>query len=177
MPLLLRKGSGSVERALVSSFNALRRVVADTSTFAHREVMGGTAGDWRAPTVIPLALTLSSATDLTSLLRLCGEIAQKHPAHITDGVAHKQPDGVNGLAHPPPDTLITAQSFLNDAKAKWDAHLAAPGVHVTNDPQTITAPDASDLQTAMDLANTYRAVFAAHVLNALPGASIQLIDP
>ena len=49
--------------------------------------------------------------------------------------------------------------------------------HVVNDPNQITAPAAVDLQTAIDLANTYRALFNTHIQAAPPGASIQLVDP
>ena len=70
-----------------------------------------------------------------------------------------------------------SQPFLTDVKTKWNGHLSQAGVHLTNDPQAITAPTPVDLQTSMDLANTYRAVFATHIQHAFPGSFIQVIDP
>ena len=177
MALQIRKGTGSVERSLVATVNALRMWLADASTFVHRDTTAVTVGDFTATRAVPAMFAAPAATDLPSLLRLCGELLARHRLHLTDGFAHKHTDDVNGLAHPAPDTLVTAQDFLNDAKAKWNAHLTAAGVHVTNDAQPITSPDASNLQTALDLANTYRAVFAVHIQNALPGAFLELVDP
>jgi hypothetical protein len=117
------------------------------------------------------------AIDLPSLLRLCVELAGRHALHLRDSYAHVVPDGANGLAQPVPTTLPAAIAFVNDAKAKWNAHLSQAGVHVVSDPNKITAPDAGDLQSAMDLANTYRALFNAHIQAAPPGASIQLLEP
>ena len=177
MPLQVRRGTSAVVYALVAELNALRRLVAQGAGQYHLEVSSYGGGDFTAPVAVPATFAFPPATDLPSLLRLTNELAGRHGMHMRDGYAHLAPDGVNGLANGAPATLPAAVTFLNDAKAKWNAHLVQAGVHVAVDPNRITAPDASDLQTAIDLANTYRAVFGAHIRGAPPGSSIQLVEP
>ena len=177
MPLTVRRGSGAVAYAVVAQLDALRRIVAQSAGQFHLEVSGTGGGDFTTPTLFPLVFIAPPATDLLSLLTLCAEIAGRHPMHTHDGYAHLVGDMQDDLAKPPPAALADAIAFINDAKAKFNAHLSQPGVHVVNDPNQITAPHAADLQTAMDLANTYRALFNTHIQAAPPGASIQLVDP
>jgi hypothetical protein len=177
MPLAIRRGSDAVEYALVSQFNALRHIVAAAAGQYHLEVTSVTAGDFTAPLMLPLVIASAPANDLPSLLALCAELAGRHRAHTRDGFAHLATDTVDDLAKPPPSTLGDAIAFVNDAKAKFNAHLSQAGVHAVADPNKITAPDASDLQTACDVANTYRALFNTHIQAAPPGASIQLLAP
>ncbi len=177
MPLTIRRGSGAVEYALVAQLDALRRLVAQAAGQFHLEVSSIGGGDFTAPVALPLVFAAAPATDLPSLLTLCSEMAGRHRVHTHDGFAHLAADTQDDLAKPAPATLADAIAFVNDAKAKFNAHLSQAGVHVVNDPNPITAPNAADLQTAMDLANTYRALFNAHIQAAPPGASIQLVDP
>jgi hypothetical protein len=177
MAIQVRRGSNAVLAALAWSLNTLRQSVADGSAFVHRDTTSTTLGDASTPRAVPAVFSSPAVTDLPSLLRLCAELAARHTYHLADGFAHRQADGTNILANAPPSDLPSAQAFLNEAKAKWNAHLTASGVHVNNDPQPITAPNAVDLQTSMDLANTYRAVYGVHIQNALPGAFLQVIDP
>jgi hypothetical protein len=177
VPVTVRRGSDAALYALVAQFDALRRIVAQTAGQFHLEVSSVGSGDFTTPTLFPLVFASAPATDLPSLLALCGELAGRHRMHTHDGFAHLLPDTSNDLAKGPPANLADALAFLNDAKAKFNAHLSQQGVHVTSDPNQITAPNAADLQTAMDLANTYRALFNAHIQAAPPGASIQLIGP
>jgi hypothetical protein len=176
MAIQVRKGTGAVLFALVSGFNAIRVGLASASKYFHFDTTSSTVGD-PYPRVVPAVFVSPVATDPPSLLVLCRELAGRHAYHLADAFAHVQADGTNGLANGPPIDVPTAIVFLNDAKAKWNGHIAQAGVHVNNDPQAITAPNAVDLQTSMDLANTYRAVFATHIQNAFPGSSIQVIDP
>lgn len=177
MPMTVRRGSGAVEYALVAQLDALRRIVAQSAGQFHLEASSIGGGDFTTPTLFPLTFVAPPATDLPSLLALCAEIAGRHPLHTHDGFAHLSADTQDDLAKPPPAALADAIAFVNDAKAKFNAHLSAQGVHVVNDPNRITAPNAADLQTAMDLANTYRALFNTHIQAAPLGASIQLVDP
>lgn len=177
MPLTVRRGSGAVEYAIVAQLDVLRREVAKAAGQYHLEVSSVGAGDFTNPVALPLVFASGSATDLPSLLRLCAEIAGRHRMHVRDGFAHLAPDTVGDLAKSPPASLADAMVFLNDAKAKLNAHLSRQGVHVVNDPNKITAPDAADLQTSVDLANTYRALYDAHIQAAPVGASIELIGP
>jgi hypothetical protein len=177
VPLTVRRGTDAALYALVAQFDALRRIVAQAAGQFHLEVSGVGTGDFTTPTLFPLVFAAGPATDLASLLALCNELAGRHRAHTRDGFAHLVADTQSDLANAPPASLADAITFLNDAKAKFNAHLSQQGVHVTSDPNKITAPDASDLQTAMDLANTYRALFNTHIQAAPPGASIQLIGP
>jgi hypothetical protein len=175
MPIQVRKGSGAFEYAMVAAFNALRSALAPSGTFVHAEVSSSTGGDFTSPKVVPSTFTLPPASDLPSLLRLCTEIAGRLGLHFRDMYAHRASDGASALAKPAPTTLAEAMAFLNDAKAKWNAHLTRQGVHLANDiANAIGAPDAIDQQTAQDLANTIRVVFAAHIQNALPGAFVEL---
>jgi hypothetical protein len=177
VPLTIRRGSGAVEYALVAQLDALRRMVAQAAGQYHLEVSSIGAGDFTAPIAIPLVFAAGPANELLSLVGLCTEIATRHRIHTRDGFAHLAADTQSDLAKSPPATLADAIAFVNDAKAKFNAHLSQQGVHVANDPNKITAPDAADLQTAIDLANTYRALFNIHIQAAPPGASIQLLDP
>jgi hypothetical protein len=177
MPITIRRGTGASEYALVAQLDVLRRMVAQAAGQFHLEVTSVGAGDFTNPIAIPLVFAAGPATDLPSLLALCTEMAGRHPAHTHDGFAHPSADTANDLSKPAPRSLADAIAFVNDAKAKFNTHLSQQGVHVANDPTKITAPDASDLQTAMDLANTYRALFNTHIQAAPPGASIQLIGP
>ena len=177
MPLTVRRGSGAVEYALVAEFNALRRNVAQGAGMFHLEVSSFGTGDFTDPTLFPLVFASGPASDLPSLLGLCTEIAGRHRAHTHDRFAHLKPDTADDLAKPAPATLADAVAFLSDAKAKFNAHLSQAGVHVVNDPNKITAPDAADLQTACDLANTYRALYNAHIQAAPPGSSVDLVGP
>ena len=177
MPLTVRRGSGAVLYAIVAQLDALRRLVAQAAGQFHLEVSSIGVGDFTAPVAAPLVFAAPPATDLPSLLTLCVEIAGRHRMHTRDGYAHLAPDTQNDLSKPAPATLADAIALVNDAKAKFNAHLSQPGVHVVNDPNQITAPGAVDLQSAMDLANTYRALFNTHIQAAPPGASIQLVDP
>jgi hypothetical protein len=140
-------------------------------------VTSTTGGDFTTPTIVPATFVSPPASDLPSLLRLCGEIAGRLGMHFRDAYAHRAADTASALANGAPTTLAQALSFLNDAKAKWNAHLTRAGAHLTNDiANAIGAPDATDQQTAQDLANTIRVVFAAHIQNALPGAFVELLN-
>jgi hypothetical protein len=177
MPLSVRRGTDAALYALVSQLDALRRVVAAGAGQFHLEVSSVGAGDFTTPTAVPLLFSSGPASDLPTLLSLCQEIAGRHRAHTRDGFAHLKPDAGDDLAKGPPATLADAIAFVNDAKAKFNGHLSQPGVHVVNDPNKITAPDASDQQTACDLANTYRALYNAHIQAAPAGFSVDLIGP
>jgi hypothetical protein len=178
MPLTVRRGSGAVEYALVAELDALRRIVAQAAGLFHLEVSSVGGGDFTTPTLFPLVFASGPASDLPSLLTLATEIAGRHRVHTHDGFAHLAADTADDLAKStPPQTLADAIALVNDAKAKFNAHLSQAGVHVVNDPNKISAPDATDLQTSCDLANTYRALYNAHIQAAPPGASIQLLDP
>lgn len=177
MPIQVRKGSGSFEYAMVAAFNALRSALAPAGAFVHAEVTSITSGDFTTPTIVPATFASPPASDLPSLLRLCAEIAGRLGIHFRDHFAHVAIDTASALANGAPTTLVQALPFLNDAKAKWNAHLTRQGVHLTNDnANAIGAPDATDQQTAQDLANTIRVVFAAHIQNALPGAFVELLN-
>jgi hypothetical protein len=177
MAIQVRKTSPGVVYALVAELNAMRRLMASTMGVVHGDVTSSTNGDFRALVSKPATFAAPAATDLPSLLALCGELAGRHFVHLGDELAHETADGANALAHSPPTTLADAQAFLTDAKAKWNAHLHQAGVHFTSDTaNAITAPDATDLPSAIALANAYRAAFAAHIQNALFGASIQLLE-
>ncbi|MGH7298376.1 MAG: hypothetical protein ACRELB_25780 [Polyangiaceae bacterium] len=177
MPLTVRRGSGAVEYAIVAQLDTLRRIVAQGAGQYHLEVSSVGAGDFTNPVAVPLLFASGPASDLPSLLSLCQEIAGRHRAHTRDGFAHVAADTLDDLAKPPPAALADAIAFLNDAKGKFNAHLSQQGVHVVSDPNKITAPDATNQQTAIDLANTYRALYNAHIQAAPPGFSIDLIGP
>jgi hypothetical protein len=178
MAIQVRLGSGAVLAAVVTALNALRVQLAAAAQHYHADVTSWSTGDFEAPRANPLEITAPRATDLASLLRLCGDIAGKHAVHVRDAVAHRAADTASLVASATPVDLPQAQAFINEAKAKWNGHLTRQGVHVTNDAANgITAADATNLQTAIDLANTYRAVFNTHIANAPPGHAVVLIGP
>ena len=178
MPLTVRRGSGALDYALVAELNALRRIVAAGAGAYHLEASSVGGGDFTTPTLFPLVFAAGPASDLPSLLTLAAEIAGRHRVHIHDGFAHLAADTSNDLTKSaPPRTLADAIALVNDAKAKFNAHLSQQGVHVLADPNKISAPDATDLQTACDLANTYRALYNTHIQAAPPGAAIDLVGP
>jgi hypothetical protein len=164
--------------AVISALNALRSVAASSWNVVHADTTSTTNGDFQNPIAKPALFVAPAATDLPSLLLLCAELAGRHILHLRDGHAHRAADAANLLANAPPTTLAAAQVFLTDAKARWNAHLTQAGVHYATDTtDAIAVADATDLPTAIALANAYRVAFAAHIQNALYGASIQLIGP
>lgn len=86
---------------------------------------------------------------------------------------------------PKPVDVPTSCSVLNEAKARWNDHLASLDAHLVVDSlNTITSPDAFDLTTGCVLANEFAVDMLAHVpstvyhsvadsLNTLSSASAQ----
>lgn len=68
------------------------------------------------------------------------------------------------LYQPKPVDLPTACSLLNEAKARWNEHLASLDAHLSADAtNAITSPDAFDFATGCVLANEFSADMLAHV--------------
>jgi hypothetical protein len=177
MAIQVRRGSSAILVAVVTELNALRSTLAPSGTYVHLDTTSVTTGSFQYPTTTPAVVQAPVSVDLPSLLALCADLAARLGMHFFDAFAHHTPDGASALANGSPSALADALVFLNDAKAKWNAHLSRAGIHLTNDTaNAITAPDAADEQTAQDLANTLRVVFATHIQNALPGAYVDLID-
>jgi hypothetical protein len=179
MAIHVRRGSGAVLTALVAAVNGIRAQLAAAGQHFHADVTSISVGDFEAPRAVQLEVSSPRATDLNSLLRLVADIAGKVGVHVRDVSAHLATDPASALAIAgAPVDLPQAQAILNDAKAKWNGHLTRAGVHVTNDTTNgITAPDATNLQTAIDLANTFRAVVNTHIASAPPGHAVVLIGP
>jgi len=177
MALQVRSGSSGAFAALVAAFNATRAALAQPGSFVHLDTTSVTVGDFQNLSAQPAVVQAPPTTDSPSLVALCAELSARLAIHFGDTFAHHVADTASALANGPPAALADAIVFLNDAKAKWNAHLTRAGVHLTNDTaNAITAPDAADEQTAQDLANTLRVVYAAHIQNALPGEFLALLD-
>lgn len=180
MAYQVRKGSDDVGAALVAGYNALRQTVALSGSMYHRDVTSTTSGfgDSLATTAYTVTAVNGDGT-LAKLKLLCADLALKYKVHIADATAHLVADATNTLAsYATPADLTAAIAFVNDFKAKFNAHLSQSGVHVNNDSNTVATADASTTQAQADtLANALKAAFNIHVQSAPKGASITLVSP
>ena len=100
-----------------------------------------------------------------------------YPGHVGDTLAHLIADTVNVVAAPVADDLTTAMALANEIKADYNTHLSQAGVHLNNDgTNTIAAADATDQTSLNTLLNEMKTDINAHIANAVPGASIRLLD-
>lgn len=179
MAILARKTAEAVMYALVNAHNDTRRAAGVVGSFFHADVTAkAVSADFRNPVATSAAITSANASDLTTLLVLCAEIAIVHALIVADDIAHKVKDATNPLANAAPTDLATAQTFLNDAKAKFNAHIGSTTFHYTADAtNTIAAANATDLPTSQTLANAYKTSFNAHIASSPLGASVRLVGP
>lgn len=82
---------------------------------------------WHFATGGSYQVTAADATDLTTLVTLCLDIQTEYPNHIGDATMHTPADTTNTLGAVTITDLPTCQTFLNDFKAKYNAHLVFAG--------------------------------------------------
>lgn len=187
MAILARKQSEAVIYALVAAFNVTRTAAGVVGAFFHADITAErVSSDFRSPVATSAAIASPNATVLADLLTLCTEMSGDHALHVGDGAtasngqcgAHKTPDTVDVLANAAPVDLATAITFLNDAKAKFNTHIASTTYHYTADAaNAIIAANATVLADSITLANAYKAAFNAHIVSAPLGAQVKLIGP
>jgi hypothetical protein len=115
--------------ALVSS-NALANNIATEYTL---HAADGVAHN--ATPDVTNAITAPAATNLPSLLVLCGDIRTTLNAHYAQLISHTNADAVNPIVLAAPIDLPTAVTFLEAARASYEAHrvLTAGPVHSSAD--------------------------------------------
>jgi hypothetical protein len=166
----------AIAKALAVALNASRREPTFVGTKFHADVTSTTSGDVNNLVATPLAVVAPAATNLATLLTLCGELKIKVRDHLADALAHKVADTANTTAAATPTDLATAQTFLNELKADYNTHIASTTYHYTADAANgIAAADATDLASAQTLANEIRTDFFVHVASAPAGNSIKLL--
>ena len=174
MPLTVRRGSGGVEYALVSQFDALRRMVAAAQGQFHLEVSSMGGGDFTTPTLFPLTFVAPPATDLPSLLALRSggrELATRHRLHTRDAYAHLVADAATISPAGAPAGARRRDRVRQRREGQVQrAPVAGPACTPSTIGTRSPPPPRADLQTSCDLANTYRALFNTHIQASPAGA-------
>lgn len=179
MAISIRKGSGSVARALVAAYNALRGQIATTATKFHADITAsGTSGAWEDLSQTNYTVTAADASDLVTSITLVNSLKLIFNVHFADAVAHKAADDTNKITSADATDLASVETLVNDVKAKYNAHLSQAGVHYNNDgTNSVATVNATDQATANALANALKAAFNLHLVSAPSGASLSLVDP
>ncbi len=180
MALTARKGSPTVERALVSGYNALRGSAAVAGSFYHKDVTSNaTTGDFNTPaTTARVAVSTSPTTTLAMVVTLANELQVVYNASLLDDVAHKVADVTN--ASTAPQAVATDQTavntLLNDIQTKFNLHCVSTTYHYTADTIDSTTA-ASSLATSKALADALKTKINAHINSSPAGSAVVLIEP
>lgn len=102
-----------------------------------------------------------------SIVALANGLAAAYTAHVSasgDGSPHNSPDAAHDLVAPPATNLATAQTLLNDVKAKYNLHRVTTTSHLgaSDSTNTVAAADATNAATATTLANAIKVAFEGH---------------
>lgn len=166
--------------ALAQAHNATRfaEATAGTKIHAAKTSYAGT-GSYRAPTATALTITASNASSLATSRTLAQNIYDVLFIHLADAAAHSAADTTNALTVARPSdaaTLAEIYAFLNNAKAKYEAHRVQSGIHATDDStNTISASNATDQSSTNTLANELKTDINAHMADALGGYGIRVV--
>lgn len=180
MAIQVRKGTGEVLPALVSSYNDMRAGVAVSDSKFHKGVTSTTSGDYTAKTSSPLQVTAADATDLASSIVLVNEIKLVYNLHCADALSHKVADTDNDVTTADAlTTLAQVETLAIDLKAAYNTHIASTTYHYTADStNAVAAADPSNNQTNTNtLLNEMKDDLNAHITGAVAGDVVELIDP
>lgn len=176
----IRKIDSEAAFAAVAALNGTRRAITGLlTTKAHAGATSVvTTGHWQAPSGVALQVTAANATNLATLRTLCRNLWAVGRLHFADALNHVGADGTNTWSNQPAEdaVLTDLQTWLNAAKAAFNAHRTQASVHFTNDAtNTITSADATDQSSADTLANELKTDLNAHITFALAGDCIRLV--
>ena len=178
MTVRIPKGdTAAALQAIATEINRKRDV--DVSTNQHATTTRA------ADNVTALAITATDASTQPTLRVLTNQIRAVLNTHFADMSAHKSVQtAAVALAEVPDLTddaaeLVLILALLNQCKLRYNTggHINTANVHFTNDgTNTIAAADATDLASGYTLANELKTDVTAHILLALAGDHIELID-
>lgn len=131
------------------------------------------------------ALVLGPIFDLNSSIVALTDFRTKYLAHVIQYRVHVANDIVNVVLPLPPTDLPTALTFVNAAKAAFNAHRTAivketQRVHTVNDTvNAVVSPDAGDPGSLVTLTSEIVAKYELHrVQSGIHGASVFIrLDP
>ncbi len=126
----------------------------------------------------------ASASDPT-IVALANAVKASYNAHVASAAsaatgqgAHIAADATNPTAVVDATDLTTAQTLLNDIKAKYNAHRVLLASHATADATNVIASaDATNQATAVTLANELKTDINLHYAMALASTAILLVSP
>lgn len=130
-----------------------------------------------APMVIVGADGLEIPTDpsvlgsLPALIWAYNQALESYRQHIVPGAAGHQTNDVINLVSPMDYAtlpLSSAMSAANGVRQKMIAHMASATIHYHADPSSITAPEATDLDSYMALVTDLTQVLASHLVRVGP---------
>lgn len=180
MSIQVRKGTGEVLPAMVSSFNAMRAGVAASDSKFHKGVTSTTSGDFTAKTSSPLLVTAANATNLATSITLVNNIKKVYNLHCADALSHKEADTANDVTTADAATTLAQVETLAIAlKAAYNLHIADTTYHYTADTSNaVSSADPSNNQTDTDtLLNEMKGDLNAHIVGAVAGDCLELIEP
>jgi hypothetical protein len=130
------------------------------------------------------AISAADATTVPTVIALANAIRASYVLHIASVVsattgqgAHIAADETNVLVAPVATDQDTANTLLNDVKAKYNAHRVLTSSHpVADATNAIAAADATDAASSYTLANELKADLNLHYAGAL-GATATLVVP
>jgi len=99
------------------------------------------------------------------VIRLANEIKDKYQSHRSSGVFHQAIDVVNVVSSPDADDLDSAITLLNELKVDISNHFLDLGFHCAVEEEAIDSGIATNLQTAMTLAEDVKHDFNLHIVN------------
>lgn len=154
---------------LKTDFNALRATVTDLRT------KSATPGSYFHLDKSERTIELDDADDLDSALALVNQIMAVYSFHVRDTLAHKA-KGVALASTVPAHNLTQAMARANDIKSKYGTHRASTTYHYAADStNTISSPDATDLDTLLDLVNELKEEINDHMADGPEAKSLRVI--
>lgn len=110
-------------------------------------------------------VTTPDAFDLASAIALINQIRLNYESHLIGSTVHVSTDTINVVAPPLVDNPLSMSILvLNDFRYNYLLHVIQQRVHLANDvDHVILTPDATDLTTAIDLANSSKEMFNLHI--------------
>ncbi len=177
MTIKVRKANDKgMFRAIADQLNQLREASVGSNFHASTTAVSQT-GD--PPVYTALAVTAANGAGTVPLIvALANNIKAVLNLHYADMDAHKSVQTA-AIATADATDLATAQTLLNACKTSYNTggHLNTANVHFNNDgTNTIAAVNATDQASADTLGNELKTDINAHILGALAGQHISLID-
>jgi hypothetical protein len=177
MALNIRNVPNAVLAALVASTMAFRREqLKAAASKPHYDITATTSGDYQAPVATPAIMSSASASDLPSVIVRANEAKAVLNAHIADEVAHERYG--SAIATADATDQATANTLLNAIKTAFNAHGASTSYHIVADATyVVTAANATNLASSIDLANELYTMINGHIQFAPTSPQVVLVAP